>query len=51
MKTESKVCKSCGFPITSPPRTMKEGFLGAKRIIVEHEGSCRKCGTSYRIKG
>jgi hypothetical protein len=47
---ESRKCE-CGFPIPSPPRTMLEGFLGAKRIIVEHDHKCTKCGTINKTVG
>jgi hypothetical protein len=43
-------CK-CGFPIPSPPRTMREGWLGAKVIIKDHTMKCRKCGIENKVRG
>jgi hypothetical protein len=42
---------SCGFPIRPVGRTMLESFLGAKRIIVEHEQKCPKCQKINKVKG
>lgn len=42
---------TCGYPILSPPRTMSEGWLGAKRIIQEHTIKCQKCGNGNKVKG
>jgi hypothetical protein len=43
-------CK-CGFPIPPIGRTMKEGFFGEKRIIVEYDLKCRECGRINKVKG
>lgn len=41
----------CGYPITSPVRTMKESFFGAKRVIKEHEMICPKCKRINKVRG
>lgn len=43
-------CK-CGFPVPPPPRTIQEGFWGAKRVIEEHKQICPNCKRTNKVKG